>query len=87
MNEQIVKESFWPDPFSTLLQQSVWLDLLQPLLYIVLAIAIGSLLFSLLDMALLCWKEFQPLTLKGALTLRLKLVQVPLTAFRTIFRP
>ena len=91
MNDQIVKEAFWSDPFSTLLQQAVWLDWLQALLYIVLAIAIGSLFFSLLDMALLCWKEFYQPALKSELPARLslrgKLVQMPLTALRMIFRP
>lgn len=54
MNEPMMNEGIWP----TWLQQSVWLEWLQPVLYALLAIALISLVFVLLDLALLCWKEF-----------------------------
>ena len=58
MNDQIVKEGFWSDPLSTWLEQATWLEWLQPVLYFVLALAMASLLFTLLDLAMMCWKEF-----------------------------
>lgn len=58
MNDQIVKEGFWSDPLSTWLEQATWLEWLQPVLYFVLALALASLLFALLDLVMMCWKEF-----------------------------
>lgn len=62
MNDQLTKEGFWSDPLSTWLEQATWLEWLQPLLYFVLALVLASLLFTLLDLALMCWKEFHQAT-------------------------
>ncbi len=56
MNDQMMNEGIWP----TWLQQAAWLEWLQPFLYGLLAIAVVSLVLTLLDLALLCWKEFHP---------------------------
>ena len=57
MNDQMMNEGVWP----TWLQQAMWLmEWLQPLLYGLLAIALVSLVLTLLDLAMLCWKELHP---------------------------
>lgn len=56
MNDQMMNEGIWP----TWLQQAAWLEWLQPFLYALLAIAVVSLVLTLLDLAMLCWKEFHP---------------------------
>jgi hypothetical protein len=58
MNDQRATEGFWSDPLSLWLQQATWLEWLQPVLYFVLSMALASLLFTLLDLAMMCWKEF-----------------------------
>ncbi len=50
MNDQMLNEGIWP----TLLQQVMWLEWLKPFLYVLLAIAVVSLVLALLDLALLC---------------------------------
>lgn len=54
MNDLITKDGGWP----TWLQQTVWLEWLYAFLYVLLVIAVVSLVIALLDLAMLCWKEF-----------------------------
>ena len=60
MNDQILNEAYSMGPMKTWLQMIPWLEWMQPFLYCLLAIALASLLFTLLDLAMLCWKEFHP---------------------------
>lgn len=55
MNDQMLNEGFFSEQ---MLQQAMWLEWLQPFLYGLLAIALVSLVIVLLDLAMLCWKEF-----------------------------
>jgi ankyrin repeat protein len=54
MNDPMMSEGIWP----TWLSQVMWLEWMRPFLYCLLAIAVVSLVLALLDLALLCWKEF-----------------------------
>lgn len=54
MNDQISNEGIWP----TWLQQAMWLEWLQPLLYVLPAIAMVRRVLVLLDFTMPCWKEF-----------------------------
>jgi hypothetical protein len=89
MNDQIATEGFWSDPLSLWLQQATWLEWLQPVLYFVLSMALASLLFTLLDLAMMCWKEFhQSATTNGqpaTLSPPRKIAQAG--ALRFLFRP
>ncbi len=89
MNEQIAKEGFWSDPLSVWLEQATWLEWLQPVLYFVLALALASLLFTLLDLALMCWKEFHQPTPSNehATLLSLRSRMAHASALRFFFRP
>ena len=55
MNYQMMSEGLRP---WQMLQLTAWLEWMQPLLYCLLAIALVSLVLTLLDLAMLCWKEF-----------------------------
>jgi len=55
MDDQMMSEGFW---FGQMLQLTTWLEWLQPLLYCLLAIAAVSLVLTLFDLTMLCWKEF-----------------------------
>ena len=57
MNDQMLNEGFM---YERMLQLTVWLEWMQPFLYCLLATAVVSLLLTLLDMAMLCWKECHP---------------------------
>lgn len=58
MNDQMLNEGFWPGQFKAWLQLAFWLEWMQPFLYCLLAIAVVSLVLVLLDLAMLCSKEF-----------------------------
>ncbi|HEX4949330.1 MAG TPA: ankyrin repeat domain-containing protein, partial [Blastocatellia bacterium] len=57
MNDQMLNEGLLAE---RMMQQAMWLEWLQPFLYCLLAIAVVSLVIVLLDLAMLCWKEFHP---------------------------
>ena len=63
MNEQLTGTGFW----ETQIQQAVWLDWLQPFVYILLAIAVAGLLMTMFDLALMFLKELQAESTKPAL--------------------
>jgi hypothetical protein len=57
MNDQMLNEGIMSE---RLLQLTAWLEWMQPFLYVLLALVVVSLVLTLLDLALLCWKEFHP---------------------------
>lgn len=58
MNDQMMNEGFWSVQTNTWLKLALWMEWLRPFLYCLLAIAVVGLLLTLLDLAMLCWKEF-----------------------------
>ncbi|MBS1811442.1 MAG: hypothetical protein JST84_24990 [Acidobacteria bacterium] len=72
MNDPMMNEGVWP----TWLQQAMWLEWLQPFLYALLALAVVSLVIALLDLALLCWKEFHSLQAEETTKARTKAAPV-----------
>lgn len=72
MNDPMMNEAIWP----TWLQQAAWLEWMQPFLYALLALAVVSLVIALLDLAMLCWKEFHPLQAKETIKARTKATPV-----------
>lgn len=58
MNDQMMNEGFWAAQNNTWLQLAMWMEWMRPFLYCLLAIAVVGLLLTLLDLTLLCWKEF-----------------------------
>lgn len=72
MNDPMMNEGIWP----TWLQQAMWLEWLQPFLYGLLAIAVVSLITAVLDLAMLCWKEFHAARTQKANKDRTKLTPV-----------
>ncbi len=58
MNDPMLNEEFGAAPIQTWLQHFAWLEWVQPMLYGLLVIALVSLVFTLLDLVMLCWKEF-----------------------------
>lgn len=57
MNDQMMPEEFWPTAW---MQMATWITWAQPLLYSLLALLVASLVFTLLDFAMLCWHDFYP---------------------------
>ncbi|MBL8187349.1 MAG: hypothetical protein JNK38_05050 [Acidobacteria bacterium] len=55
MDNQIMAEELWS---GRMLQLTSWVEWLLPLLYCLMALVSVSLLFTLIDLAMLCWKEF-----------------------------
>lgn len=53
MNDQLI----WPAPIRSLAELSAGMEWMRPLLYCLLAVAVVGLVLTLLDMALLFWKE------------------------------
>ncbi|MFN0123405.1 MAG: ankyrin repeat domain-containing protein [Blastocatellia bacterium] len=66
MNDQMMNEMGWPWQIRVWLQLTTWVEWLQPLLSCLLAAAFVSLLFALIDLALLRWREFHPVRQRKA---------------------
>jgi hypothetical protein len=73
VNDQMLNEGFMSE---RMLQLTAWLEWLQPFLYGLLAIAAVSLVLTLLDLALLCWREFHPAEAQATTTARTKTASV-----------
>ncbi len=73
MNDQMLNEGLLSE---RMLQLSAWLEWLQPFLYGLLTIAVVSLVLTLLDLAMLCWKEFHPAAAQETTNARTKTASV-----------
>ena len=54
-NDQMMNTTFLP--WQSWSQQAMWLELLRPFLYCLLAVALICLVLTLIDLAMLCWRE------------------------------
>lgn len=57
MNDQIMNEGFWSVQNKVWLQMAMWMEWIRPFLYCLLALALLSLLWTFVNMVLLCRKE------------------------------
>lgn len=57
MNDQMMNEGFWSVQNKVWLQMAMWMEWMQPFLYCLLAIALLGLLWTFVNMVLLCREE------------------------------
>lgn len=57
MDDQMMNEGFWSVQNKVWLQMAMWMDWMRPFLYCLLAIALLSLLWTLVNMVMLCRQE------------------------------
>ncbi len=57
MNDQIMNEGFWSVQNKVWLRMAMWMEWIRPFLYCLLAMALLSLLWTFVNLVLLCRKE------------------------------